>query len=145
MPITQNTDKCKISQNHSNSTCKRDSYAWTKPFNIAVKSRLAFYTLKAQLCLQIVFAAVWAQPPSVFETFVARRERFERLSLPLGSNFLITAPPECSFTLFLWREECDKAESTNREEGKLKKKERSWVKSKADVLKQQMAHADKNL
>lgn len=53
----------------------------------------------AQLGLRIVFTAVWAQPPTVFERFEARRVRFERLSLPLGSNFRITAPPERALVL----------------------------------------------
>lgn len=53
----------------------------------------------AQLGLRIVFTAVWAQPPTVFERFEARRVRFERLSLPLGSNFRITAPPEHALVL----------------------------------------------
>lgn len=55
----------------------------------------------AQLGLRIVFTAVWAQPPSVSETCVARRVRFEQLSLPLGSSFLIIAPPKCSLVLVL--------------------------------------------
>ncbi|TNN63450.1 hypothetical protein EYF80_026300 [Liparis tanakae] len=46
----------------------------------------------------MVLTAVWAQPPRVLERFAARRVRFERLSLPLGSNFLITAPPEHSLS-----------------------------------------------
>lgn len=50
-----------------------------------------------QLGLRIVFTAVWAQLPSVSETRVALRVTFERLSLPLGSSFLIIAPPERSF------------------------------------------------
>lgn len=58
----------------------------------------------AQLGLRIVFTAVWAQPPSVSERCVARRVRFEQLSLPLGSNFLIIAPPQRSLALVLWRD-----------------------------------------
>lgn len=49
-----------------------------------------------QLDLQIVFTAVLAKPPSELDSLEARRVRFERLSLPLGSNFLIIAPPERS-------------------------------------------------
>lgn len=68
-----------------------------------------------QLGLRTVFTAVLAQPPSVFERFVARRVRFERLSLPLGSNFLITAPPERSFVWVLQREnnECHRCHRHN--------------------------------
>lgn len=62
------------------------------------------YVHVVQLGLRIVFTAVWAQPPTVFERCVARRVRFERLSLPLGSNFLITAPPEHSLVRVLQRD-----------------------------------------
>jgi len=55
----------------------------------------------AQLGLRMVFTAVWAQPPRVSERCVARRVRFEQLSLPLGSNFLIIAPPQRSLVLVL--------------------------------------------
>lgn len=48
-----------------------------------------------------MFTAVLAQPPSASDRFVARRARLDRLSLPLGSNFLITAPPQVSFALVL--------------------------------------------
>lgn len=48
-----------------------------------------------------MFTAVLAQPPSVSDRFVARRARLDRLSLPLGSSFLITAPPQVSFALVL--------------------------------------------
>lgn len=63
-----------------------------------------FYMHEAQLGLRMMFTAVWAQPPSVSERFVARRVRFERLSLPLGSNFLIITPPERALVLVLQRE-----------------------------------------
>lgn len=73
-----------------------------------------------------MFTAVWAQPPTVFERSVALRVRFERLSLPLGSNFLIIAPPECSFVLVLQTEreteterETFTAESFNRGRAKV--------------------------
>lgn len=56
---------------------------------------------QTQLGLGIVFMAAWAQPPSVLERFPARRVRLDRLSLPLGSNFLITAPPQLPFALVL--------------------------------------------
>lgn len=82
------------------------------------------YALIAQLGLQIVFTAVWVQPPSVFERFVARRERLERLSLPLGSNFLITAPPEHSLVPFLQRQKHNKSENI-KARGR-EKKGREW-------------------
>lgn len=72
--------------------------------NMSISTVFTVHTHADQLGLRIVFTAVWAQPPSVVERFVARRVRFERLSLPLGSSFLITAPPERSLVLVLQRE-----------------------------------------
>lgn len=63
-----------------------------------------FYMHEGQSGLRMVFTAVWAHPPTLSERFVARRVRFERLSLPLGSNFLIIAPPEHPIVLVLQRE-----------------------------------------
>lgn len=69
------------------------------------RSRLSdTQTRVGQLGLRIVFTAVWAQPPTVLDRCEALRERLERLSLPLGSNFLITAPAELPLVLVLQRE-----------------------------------------
>lgn len=107
--ITQSIDKKKktscqvtVSQYHDITTCKYNSNTSTM-INVkhGYKRSCVLHTHMhvVQLGLRIVFTAVWAQPPSVFERCVARRVRFERLSLPLGSNFLIMAPPERSLVL----------------------------------------------
>lgn len=83
---------------------------------IANKKEVSVVYTHVQLGLRIVFTAVWAHPPSVFERLVALRVRFERLSLPLGSNFLITAPPQCSPVEVLQRE-------NDSEESMIKEKE----------------------
>lgn len=118
---------------------------FNQTLNVAIKVDFcASHTLTAQLCLQIVFTAVWAHPPSVCETFVARRDKFERLSLPLGSNFLITAPPECSFTGFLRRKKHDESGDRNRERELKKRGIRGKVPSQiqGQNVKQQMTEAN---
>lgn len=56
-----------------------------------------------------MFTAALAQPPSASDRCVARRARLDRLSLPLGSNFLIMAPPQVPFALVLKAAEGKKA------------------------------------
>lgn len=104
----------------------------------------ASHTLGAQLCLQIVFTAVWAQPPRVCETFVARRDRFERLSLPLGSNFLITAPPDGSLTLFLRRKKHDEWDDTSGARERTNKQKKNRRNKVPSAIRDQRLMAKKN-
>lgn len=91
---TENTHKKQAAIEKSLSTCNSDStIIRLKHGNRRSCIKTHIHSWVAQLGFLIVFTAVLAHPPSVFERFDARRVRLERLSLPLGSNFLIIDPP----------------------------------------------------